>query len=212
MLPYTIEASFIITETNRAVHFIIGIKTVMHLISTKDLGEDLHGLVTGDISSLRKVRYKTGEIKFMDYVFNVKQIKRDAAKHINYNKRWINTLKRLSEYDKVNGSLLKAPARIIAGGHIPIPNGTLVLSQTDVTMMTNSTGIDISTVSNAKRLAKSLFLIAICIVDNSAGSMRVLFPDSDSDWDVQSLHSIESELSKTDNSALMQELNKKINR
>ena len=212
LLPYTIEASFIIKETNRAVHFIIGIKTVMHLISSKDLSEDLHGLVTGDIKSLRKVRYKTGEIKFMDYIFNVKQIKKDAAKHINYNKRWINTLKRLSEYDKLNGSLLKSGAEAVAGGHIPIPNGTLVLSQTDVISMTNSTGIDVSSVSNAKRLAKSLFLIAVCIVDSSAGSMRVLFPDSDSDWDVQSLQSIEAELTKTDNSALMQELNKKINR
>ena len=91
-------------------------------------------------------------------------------------------------------------------------NGTMVLAQTDVTAMMNQTGIDLSVVSNAKRLARALFLIAVCIVDSSDGTMRVLFPDSSNDWDVQSLASIDAELSKTDNSQLMRELNRMVNR
>jgi len=216
MLPYTIEATFRIKSNNggleRDVRFIIGIKSVMHLIRTQDLAEDLRELVTGNIKSLQKVRYKTGEIDFMDYMFNIKGLKADAAKHINYNKRWINTLKRLGEYDKTHGSLLKKPTQLLTDGHVPIPNGTLVLAQTDVTTLTNQTGIDLSVVSNAKKLAKTLFLIGIVIVDGSAGSMRILFPDSDNDWDVQSLAAIDAELAKTDNSQIMKELNKMVNR
>ena len=147
----------------------------------------------------------------MDYLFNTKGIKNDAAKSVNYNKKWLNTLKRLGEWEKTNGSLLKSPANFLAGGNVPIPNGTIVLTQTDVTTMMNQTGIDLSVVSNAKRLARSLFLIAVCIVDSSAGTMRVLFPDSSNDWDVQSLASIDAELSKTDNSQLMRELNRMVN-
>ena len=215
MLPYSIEASFIMQDKAgtpvKEVKFIIGIKTDLHLIRTQDLTEDLREIVTGNIKSLQKVRYKTGEITFMDYLFNTKGIKNDAAKSVNYNKKWLNTLKRLGEWEKTNGSLLKSPANFLAGGNVPIPNGTIVLTQTDVTTMMNQTGIDLSVVSNAKRLARSLFLIAVCIVDSSAGTMRVLFPDSSSDWDVQSLASIDAELSKTDNSQLMRELNRMVN-
>lgn len=215
MLPYTIEATFRLKTKDgfdRDIKYIIGIKSVMHLIRTQDLAEDLKELITGNIKSLQKVRYKTGEIKFSDYFFNLKNIKADAVKHINYNKRWLNTLKRLGEYNKMHGSLLKKPIQAITGGSVPIPNGTLILAQPDVTVLTNQTGIDLSKVSNAKRLASSLFLISVVIVDSSAGTMRVLFPDSDTDWDVQSLAAIDAELSKTDNSQLMKELNRMVNR
>lgn len=215
MLPYTIEATFRIKTKDgldRDIKYIIGIKSVMHSIRTQDLADDLQELVTGNIKSLQKVRYKTGEINFLDYLFNLKTIKADAANHINYNKRWINTLKRLNYYTKMNGTLMKKPVQAITGGNVPIPNGTLILSQPDVTMLTNQTGIDLSKVSNAKRLAKSLFLIGIVIVDSTEGTMRVLFPDSDNDWDVQSLAAIDSELSKTDNSHLMRELNRMVNK
>lgn len=215
MLPYTIEATFRIRTKNgidRDINYIVGIKSVLHLIRTQDLAEDLRELVTGNIRSLQKVRYKTGEISFKDYFFHVKDIKADAAKNINYNKKWLNTLKRLAEYDKVKGSLFKHPSQALTGGSVPIPNGTLVLTQPDVTTLANQTGIDLSVVSNAKRLAKSLFLIAVVIVDSSSGSMRVLFPDMDTDWDVQSLASIDAEVAKTDNSQLMKELQKMINR
>jgi hypothetical protein len=215
MLPYTIEATFRLRTPeglDEDVRYIIGIKTVFHLISIKDLSEDLREIITGNIKGLQKVRYKTGEITFKDYFFNIKGLKADAAKHINYNKRWLNTLKRLGEYEKMNGTLLGKGTKALAGGHVPIPNGTLILTQPEVTKLANETGIDLSIVSNAKRLAKSLFLIGVVIIDSTAGTMRVLFPDSDVSWDVQSLASIDAELSKTDNSQLMKELNRMVNR
>ena len=214
MLPYTIEASFIIKGANiaREVKFIIGVKSVLHPIRVQDLAEDLPELISGNVKKLQKVRYKTGEIGFLDYMFNIKGLKADAAKRINYNKRWLNTLKRLGEYEKLNGSFLKRPVKMLAGGAAPIPNGTLILSQADVTALTDQTGIDLSVVRNAKKLAKSIFLISIVIVDSAAGSMRVLFTDSDNDWDVQSLAAIDSEVSKTDNSPLLAEMRKLINK
>lgn len=215
LVPYTIEATFLIKDgsgNRREVRYIIGIKSTMHLFRPQDLAEDLHDLVQGKSKTLRKVKYKTGEISFLDYFLNIKGLKSDAAKHINYNKRWINTLKRLSDYKDMNGALMKGSVSAITGGQVPIPNGTLILSQPDVVTLTNETGIDLSVVSNAKKLAKNLFLIAVVIVDSSAGTMRVLFTDVDNEWDVQSLASIDAELSKTDNSNLMKELNKMVNK
>lgn len=215
MDPYMMKATFIIRDTvtriNTEVSYIIGIKSVMHLIYAQDLADELYELVTGNIKSLQKIRYKTGEIKFMDYMFNLKGLKSDASKNINYNKRWISTLKKLANFNKTNGSLLKKPIDFIKGGNA-IPNATLVLSQSDVISLVNKTGIDLSQITNAKKLANNLFLIAIAIVDPSSGSMKVFYPDRDSDWDVQSLASIDAEVSKTDNSNLMKELQKAINK
>ena len=215
MLPYTIQASFRVRgkdgSTKDEVKFIIGVKSVLHPIQVKDLVEDIDDLVNGKNKNLRKVKYKTGEIGFLDYVFNIKQIKADAAKQVVAGKRWINTLKRLAEYNKTNGSLLNKPISALTGGNVPIPNGTLILTSSDVSLILTQSGIDLNKVGNIKKLAKNLFLIGVVIVDSTAGSMKVLFPDSDSDWDVQSLAAIDSEVSKTDNSQLMKELNKKIN-
>lgn len=216
MLPWTIEATFNVRQRDgqitKDVSFIIGIKSILHLIRAQDLEEDLEEIISGNIRSLQKVRYKTGEITFAEYIFNRKNIKKDAAKRINHNKRWLNTLKRLSEYEKLNGSLLKHPAEFVANGSVPVPNGTLILSQIDVNNMANNTGIDISEVGTAKKLVKSLFLLGVVIVDSTAGSMKVLMPDMQANWDVQSLASIDADISKTENSSLLKELQKAVNK
>lgn len=216
MLPFTIECSFRIKDKrgniNNEVRYLIGIKTVLHLISAKDLTDELREIVTGNIKSLRKVKFKSGEITWKDYIFNINTLKADAAKNVKQNKRWINSLKRLSEYNKTYGSYLKRPIQALTGGNVPIPNATMVITSTDVITLKENTGIDLNDISNVKRLAKNLFLIAFAIVDASAGSMKVLFPDSSDSWDVQSLASIDAEVAKTDNSNLMKELNKMVNR
>jgi hypothetical protein len=217
MLPYTFDASFTIksktTPINNIVHYIIGVKSVLHLIKANDLSEELQGLVTGDIKNLQKVRYKTGEIAFWkDYIFRKGELKRDASKQLDSGKRWINTLKQLSQYNKEYGSLLDKPASLLAGGDIPIPNATLILTQPVVQKMKNETGINLEDVAMAKKLAKNLFLISIVILDSSAGNMKVLFTDTNNAWDIQSLASIETEIAKTDNSNLIKELNQIINK
>lgn len=213
--PLMMSATFRVKLDNgndREVKFVIGIKSTLHLINPKDLGEDLQEIVTGKIKSLQKVRYKTGEISFKDYIFNPKGLKKDAAKRIQYNKRWVNTLKRLADYRDTYASAWNKPASLLNNGKIPIPNGTLILSQADVTALSGETGVDLSTVSNAKRLAFNLFLIAVVIVDASAGTLRILYPDSSDEWEIQSLSSIESEIAKSDNSSITRELMRVVNR
>lgn len=214
--PFMMSVTFRVKMNNgqydSEVKFIIGIKTVLHLINPKDLAEDLRDIVTGKIKSLQKVRYKTGEITFKDYLFNPKGLKRDASKRIQYNKRWLNTLKRLADSRELNGTAFSGATKAINGGNIPIPNGTLILSQADVTALTGESGIDLSSVSNAKRLARNLFLIAVVIVDASAGTMKILYPDMTDSWEIMSISSIESEIAKSDNSTLTRELMRAVNR
>lgn len=217
MLPYTIECTFRIKDKSgtlqRDVHYVIGVRTVLHPIHMNDIADDLQNLVTGEIRSLQKVRYKTGEISWWEYMFNVKQIKRDALKNLNANKRWLNTLKRSKDFQKTHGSLLRTPAEIISGRKgIPIPNGTMIITQTDVDLLKSQTGIDLNGLGNVRRLCRSIMLIAFGIVDSAAGTLKVFFPDNDTNWDVQSLSQVDAELAKTDNSKLMSELNRMVNR
>ncbi|MDE7346752.1 MAG: hypothetical protein K2N48_08455 [Muribaculaceae bacterium] len=214
-LPYSMEVTFRM-RTKKGnfvdVRYIINVKTIMHMVRAQDIAEDLQDLITGDMKNLRKIRYKTGEISFWDYLLDLKGLKADAAKHINSSKRWLNTLKRLGEYEKLNGTLLRRPVEALTNGSVPIPNATLVLTQPDVTMITDQTGIDLSKAENAKKLAKRIFLFSVIIVDASAGTIRILIPDENDSWDVQSLASIDAETAKSDNSQLMRELNRMVNR
>lgn len=211
LTPWTIRAGFHVKSANGTpgydVNFVIGVKSVMHMIDPKDLGAELRDLIMGNERSLQKVRYKTGELNFMNYMFNIEGLKRDATKRLNKNSRWINTLKRLADLQSKSGGM-----KMFNTSSANIPNATLILTHQDVTNMANVSGIDISEVANAKRLARSLFLIAIGIIDTTAGTFSVLFPDRDDDWDVQSLASLDAEVSKTDNSKLMNELNRIVNR
>ena len=206
MLPYTIKVTFKVKGSDD-ISFELGVKTVMHLININDLRDDLADIMTGSQKNLQKIRYKTGEITASQRFLNIKGLKADAAKNLT-SKKWLNTLKRLGEYEKLNGTLLKKGVESISGGEVPIPNGTLVLTQDNIDMMKHDTGIDLGSASQAKALSKRLFLIGVVIIDQIAGSMKVLFPDSDNDWDIQSIAAIDAETAKQDNSHLLNELNK----
>lgn len=211
MIPWTIQASFHVNDSKGNpgydMTFIIGVKAVLHPISASDLQSELRDLIMGNEKSLQKVRYKSGEINFMNYLFNVDSLKRDATTRMNHNKRWMNTLKRLSDMSRRSGGI-----SFINNKKTAIPNGTLILTNQDVISLADATGIDLSNVAMARKLAKSLFLICVGILDATAGTFRVLFPDRDTDWDVQSIASIDAEVSKMDNSKIVSELNRLVNR
>ena len=215
LLPYTMEVTFRMMLPNGGVtdvRYIVGIKTILHPISVSDLGEDLHELIGGEMKSLRKVRYKTGELSFKDYIFDIKNAKKSAANRVNYEKRWLNTLKRIGQVKDMTGTLLGPGIRAVNNGEVPVANGTMVLSQPEVVKLAADTGIDLSDISTATKLASTLSLIGVVIIDATAGTMKVLFPDSDNRWDIQSISSIDAEIAKTDNSQLARELNRMINK
>lgn len=210
MLPYGIKVTFRLKNSQSAadIEYIIGVKTILHPIQIKDLIDDIEGIITGNIKSLRKVKYKTGEISFKDYWFDLSGLKADASKRLNKGKRWLASLKQLGEYSKLHGSMYNVASDLIKGG-IPIPNASLVISKSEVDAIKDRTGIDIMDVKTAHRLSKAIFLICIMVVDGSAGTMKVLL-NGDSDWDTQAIAQLDSELSKLDNSPALKELGKLI--
>ena len=208
MLPYGIKCTFRVSgELNAAdVEFLIGVKTIMHLVDIKDLKNDLHNILEGNMKKLRKIKYKTGEIGFLDYWFNISDIKRDAAKRLNVNTRWISTLKKLANYNKASGGMFKSLAEVM-NSNLPIPNASLIISKMEIDDIKDSIGIDLGNVDTANKLMNQLFLICFMVVDHSAGTMRVLL-NGDKEWDTQAIGQIDADLSKIDNSAALKDLGK----
>ena len=87
----------------------------------------------------------------------------------------------------------------------------MVLSQADVIYLRDNTGIDLNDINTTAKFCNSLFLIALTIVDEVAGTMKMYF-DRNVDWDVQSIASLDAEIQKQDNSRISSELSKMINR
>lgn len=217
MLPYTIEAKIMVKNFkglagDSGISIVIGVKSVLHIIQPKDLGDDIKDIILGNIKKIQKVRYTTGEITFKDYLFGMTGAKKAAAQTYKGKKKWLSVLKRLGDYSKMYSSALKDPVMALNKGDVPIPNATMVLTSLDVENIKSNSGVDLNKVSVVRILAKQLFLICFVIVDSSAGKMKVLYPESDTDWDVQSLASVEADLAKTDNSELVKELNRVVNR
>lgn len=217
MLPYTIEAKIMVKNYrglagDSGVSIIIGVKSVLHIIQPKDLGDDIKDIILGNVKKIQKIRYTTGEITFKDYLFGMTGAKKAAAQSYKGKKKWLSVLKRLGDYSKMYKSALRDPVMALNKGVVPIPNATMILTSLDVENIKSNSGVDLNKISVVRILAKQLFLICFVIVDSSAGKMKVFYPDSDSDWDVQSLASVEADLAKTDNSELVKELNRVVNR
>ena len=212
MQPYTIQVSFRIKFKNgdtAVVSYVIGVKTVLHRINSKDLLTEIPEVIAGNSEKLQNIRYKTGEITIWEKLFNTQSIKKSISRMLKGNVH-LPALRRLGEFDKLNKSYMGAGIMAIQKGkeEIPLPNGTLVISQEDVLDIKQNSGIDIEKIKTAKQIAKNLFLITIAIVDSGSGTMKILQPDKDTQWDVQSLAAIDTDVNKLDNSPLKRELNK----
>ena len=210
LAPFAISATFKIRngkkEISDAVTYVIGVKTVLHPIELKDLNDDLEDIVNGSNRKLQKVRYTSGEISAKDYFLNLSNIKKNAARALKKSNAWLSTLKQLADYQKLSGTIMN-----VRGKALPIPNGTMVLSQADVIYLRDNTGIDLGDPTVTAKFCQSLFLIALTIVDEVAGTMKMYF-DGNVDWDVQSIASLDAEIQKQDNSRISSELSKMINR
>ena len=216
MDPWTIQVTFRVKADDGSldsiIPFLIGVKGVMHVVRPQDLQDDLYGIVTGNNKALQKVRYKTGEISFMDYMFNASQLKKDAMKNIDHNKRWVNNLKRLAELANLRGSSFKQIVELLNKGDVPIPNATLILTREDVQDLKDTSGVDINKLNVARTLLKNLFLISIIIVNPDDQTMKILYGNMSNDWQTQSMATIQADNARAMSSEVSREMEKIVNK
>ena len=212
MLPYAIKCSFRVSGTNHMadIDYLIGVKTVMHLVDMKALAKDLPSIMEGSLPGIRKIRYKMGELSWLEYMFDLKGVKKDAAKRLNKSSKWLSTLKRLANAKHATSDISRDLAEIMdAESGLPLPNASLVISKNEVDEILEKTGIDLTNPDVVVKLMEKIFLLCFMIIDGSAGTMKVLM-EGQTAWDVQALAQLDAEKNRMDSSAIMQELGKMV--
>ncbi|MEI2423164.1 hypothetical protein V6O07_23015 [Arthrospira platensis SPKY2] len=164
--------------------YLIGVKTIIHPVSTDSMISNLTKGVKRDKTFLNILKYTTGEINFFkDLVFTIGNIK-DEIKSKYKDSMWWSALRRRQEKAK-NLAKIRAKNQLL-------PNATIVMTQDEVDIIKQQYKIDFGKAATAKSLMSSYYLLAFVIVDPSAEIAKFLF-DGENDFSQQSYTSLERE-------------------
>ena len=190
------------------VDYVIGVRTHCRLVKAEILPEVVEYPTKANNLMSRRAKWRAGEIRFIDYLFSRKDKKQAAYDSKDPNRKWYHRLYTLahSKGSKMIGSA-------VTGGHSAkeglIPNCTIVMSQSDVINIETQTGIDLMKPGVAKRFCNELFLIALVVVDTDSESVKILLPDINNDYEVQSIAAVEKQREILDTSnTVSREVNK----
>ena len=187
MVPYGIEVRLIAVNDKKEfvqyVDFIVGIKTILHLVQSQDMIENIARAVKNKSILFKLLRWTTGELSLAkDIILNLGNIKQDAISRTNGRSPFFNTFKRLKN-KRVGLKSLSVP-------HALIPNATIVITSYEADYLENNMGIEIRNSSTAKKLIDAMFLMAFVIMDEGSGTISILY-DGDSAFQTYSLETLE---------------------
>lgn len=218
-LPYNITAQFKVlhgpddtTKVDKdVVEVNIGVKVMLHIIKPDDLIGEAKDIILSGIKSLQKLRYKSGEISFTDWLFGKDRIKKAVQNSVK-GARWISTLRRLANYKVTAQTMFKDVVRATNNNQVPIPNATLVLTALDVDDIKLKTGFDFTKVKIVKRFCSQMFMISFMIVDASGSVIKMIYPEEQNDWDTMSMTAMEDLLKRSSSADFLKEMRKAVNR
>lgn len=182
-------------HVSHPMEYVVGVRTHCRLVKSSILPEVVE-YPTKEMNKIaRKAKWRAGELKFFrDIVFHIKEKKQTAIDSRDPNRKWYRRLYELAHM-KGDGNVSK---KISGSGytHGLIPNATIVISKADVDNIEEATGIDVLKASVARGLCESLFLMNFVVVDIDAESIKILSPDINNDFDVQSLDSVNKQIAE----------------
>ena len=218
-LPYNITAQFKVlhgpddaTKVDKDVIEVnIGVKVMLHIINPNDLIGEAKDIILSGIKSLQKLRYKSGEISFTDWLFGKDRIKKAVQNSVK-GARWISTLRRLANYKVTAQTMFKDVVKATNNNQVPIPNATLVLTALDVDDIKLKTGFDFTKVKIVKRFCSQMFMISFMIVDASGSVIKMIYPEEQNEWDTMSMTAMEDLLKRSSSADFLKEMRKAVNR
>ena len=185
---------------SQPVEYMVGVKTHCRIIDSDTLPEVVKYPVQEMDKVARKAKWKAGELKFFkDILFDVKGKKQTAVDSQDPKRKWYRRLYQLSHMQGDSHVARNLTGKTLAGGSKGlIPNTTLIITQNDVDRIEDVTGIDIMKPSNAIGFCKELFMMGLVVIDQDSSSIKLLFPDINNDFEVQSLAAVEKQIAQLD--------------
>lgn len=191
------------------VTMIIGVRSYCRLVNAEDL-PDMARYSDSKNVLMKHAKYRAGEIKYWrDFKFDIKGKQNDVYENLKTpEKKWYKRLYQMAHMrDDAIAPLVARKGIRGALQHIDsqaangmIPNCSLVLSQADVdyikavTSQNGGKAINILNPSTAKKLCSDMFLISIVVIDPDQESVKMMIPDLNGDWEVQSLDTINRQI------------------
>lgn len=195
MMPFGIQVRLIAVNDKKEfvqyVDFIVGVKTILHPVSSNDMVENIARALQNKSLAFKLLKWTTGEISLVkDIILNLKDIKIDSMSRTNGKSPFFNTLKRLKNK--------KLGLRNATVPHALIPNATIVITSYEADILENNFAIDVRNESVANKLIKNLFLMSFIIMDEGTNTISVLY-DGDSSFQVYALETLERDNSLNSN-------------
>ena len=202
MVPLGVQVRLVAVNDKKEfvqyMDFVVGVKTIMHVIQTDDMVDNLKRGIENKSLLFKFLRWTTGEISlFKDIILNLDEIKNDTVKKAGKSP-FFGTLQRLKN-KKVGMTNFTVP-------HAIIPNATVVISSYEVDVLQNKYGIDIRKDAMVRMLMNNLFLMAFVIMDEGSGTVSVFY-DGDQTYQTYSIETLER-----DNTMNSNKLGKEIGR
>lgn len=206
MVPLGVQVRLVAVNDKKEfvqyMDFIVGVKTIMHVIQTDDMVDNLKRGIENKSLLFKFLRWTTGEISlFKDIILNLDEIKNDTVKKAGKSP-FFGTLQRLKN-KKVGITNFTVP-------HAIIPNATVVISSYEVDVLQSKYGIDIRRDAIVKMLMNNLFLMAFVIMDEGSGTVSVFY-DGDQTYQTYSIETLERDNAMNSNK-LVKEIGRMISR
>ena len=203
MVPYGIQVRLIAVNDKKEfvqyVDFIVGVKTILHVVTSEDVIENIARALQNKSVAFKFLRWTTGEISlFKDIILNINDMKFDAVNKANGNSPFFSTLKRLKK-KKFGVSNITVP-------HGVIPNATIVITSYEANVLQDKYAINVRDEKIARKLIDALFLMSFIILDEGSNTVSVLY-DGDDSYQVYALETLER-----DNALNSNKLGKEIGR
>ena len=207
MQPYLMQVRLMaINNENEFVQFmdfIVGIKVVLHNISSNEMILNIQNTLSNNGKLFNFIRWTSGEKSlFKDLLFHINDVKLDVANRSKGSSPWWMTLKKLKETSRIQSSFFSKTQ--------VVPNSTIVISSYDVDNITKNSGYNLRDARNALKVMKSLFLMNFIIVDEGTRTVEILY-DGENSYQTYALETLEREITMN-SSKLGKELTRMISR
>lgn len=185
---------------SQPVEYVVGVKTFCRLIDANILPEVAQYPIKEMNKFSRFVKWRSGEIKFGEFLFKIKSKKQTAIDSRDPKRKWYRRLYELahSTNDSISTFLKSDSKKSVKNNGSVIPNATIIISNSDVINIKNETKIDLLKASNARSFCKELFLMSFVIVDTDNDAIKIMTPDLHNDFEIHSMASVTKQLSMLD--------------
>ncbi|HAB66110.1 MAG TPA: hypothetical protein DCE23_01960 [Firmicutes bacterium] len=186
MAPTTLAIKVHVQDKGGAIRetidIIIGVKAVLHPVSTNEVINNLSG-ERGKFFDF--IRWTSGEISFFkDFLFAIDDIKRDVVNKSRGGSGWFSVLKRT----QARSNILK---RFKGKGYMP--NATLIVTLDELQYLKSKTGMDLTQEDAVKNLMNRYFLLGFIIVDSATESIQILDGRDGATFETLSFNSLKRE-------------------